>query len=85
MSLPTYIYKGPKLEGAGGALAPTDFVILKSQTYYKFLASRSQSLKKSCQHPHFLSPIGALVHIIEKSLDYIPNLLRGCVRDMNSE
>ena len=33
--------KGAKLVGAVGPLAPTDFVVSKSQTYYKFLASRS--------------------------------------------
>ena len=41
------ILKGAKLVGAGGALAPIDFVVSKSRTYYKFLASRSQSLGKS--------------------------------------
>ena len=41
------ILKGAKLVGAGGALAPIDFVVSKSRTYYKFLASRSRSLGKS--------------------------------------
>ena len=35
------ISKGAKLVGAGGALAPIDFVVSKSGTYYKFLASKS--------------------------------------------
>ena len=30
--------KGAKLVDAVGPLAPTDFVVSKSQTYYKFLA-----------------------------------------------
>ena len=61
------IDKGAKLVGAVGALAPTDFVVSKSGTYYKFLVLRSQSLQKSPKvlkslvlHPHFLGPIGAL-------------------------
>ena len=32
------IVKDAKLAGAVGALAPTDFVVSKSQTYYKFLS-----------------------------------------------
>ena len=32
------IVKGAKLADAVGALAPTDFVVSKSQTYYKFLS-----------------------------------------------
>ena len=41
------VNKGAKLVDAGGALAPTGFVVLKPRTYYKFLASRSRSLGKS--------------------------------------
>ena len=52
---------GAKLVGAVGALAPTDFVVSKSWTYYTYY-TRGLKVSKSlvCMHPHFLRPIGAL-------------------------
>ena len=50
------INKGANLVGA---LASTDFLVLKSQTYYNFLTSRSQSLgslEKSRSAPTLLRP-----------------------------
>ena len=54
------ILKGAKLVVAGGALAPIDFVVLKS---CKFLASRSRSHRKSqkvSSAPALLGLIGVL-------------------------
>ena len=53
------IIKGAKLVGA---LAPTDFVVSKSQTYYKFLCSGIEVSESLILHPHFLGQIGAIVY-----------------------
>ena len=51
--------KGAKLVDAVGPLAPTDFVVSKSQTYYEFLSSGievSESLEKSHSAPTLFRP-----------------------------